>query len=298
MNKTVSETTAGIDPSILLCPDCREVVGTDLHCSGCGRQMRYAEGYYDLLPRALSSSKRGEDSVFRPGGAELARFEGYPWRKLIGRLEIERFDREVVPILPAGAFLELAGESCWAAAIYKSVNPSATVFATDLSRNAITKLAIPVGSMFPHPPDVYATVDAEVLPFQAESFDCIFVQSAMHHFPDPVQMLREVKRVLVRGGRFVAIDHSVPRHFRFLFSTTARARSETYGIQEDLVSFSRWRSCFESAGLPRNSLRVYDNPSYQRNPVFALAGKMISFLPDWLKRSLFPVGLYVIYDKA
>jgi SAM-dependent methyltransferase len=286
-----------IDFELLRCPDCGDSFNSRLRCCQCGRQVQYRDGYYDLLPVDMSAPKRNEDRIFERESAEWKELVGRPWRKLIGRLEIERFEREILPELPVGNFLELAGESCWAAAIYKSVHPSARVIATDVSRNAIVHLAIPLGSMFPHNPDVYATVDAETLPFQDETLDCIFIESAMHHLPEPVTMLRETKRVLAPGGRFVAVDHCVPPHFRFLFSSVAQERAKTYGIQEDLVSFHRWRAYFRQAGLPESSLRVYDNPSYLRNPIFALAGRAISIFPNLIKRTLFPVGLYVVYDK-
>jgi ubiquinone/menaquinone biosynthesis C-methylase UbiE len=283
--------------TFIRCPDCAGKIDNQLVCTACQRRIEHQDGCVNALPSDLSENKLGEDSVFALDSSELAKFEGKPWRKIVGRLEIERFEKEIIPILPQGNFIELAGESCWASAIYKSTYPSATVFATDVSPNAISRIAIPTCKMFPHLPDVFAAVDAERLPFDDESFDCIFIQAAMHHMPEPVKMLSEVKRVLKKGGRFVAVDHAVPAHFRFLFSSTAEERANAHNIQEELVSFRNWKDYFSRAGIPLSSMRVYSNPAYQRNPIFAIVGRMISVLPDSMKSLLFPVGLYVVYDK-
>jgi ubiquinone/menaquinone biosynthesis C-methylase UbiE len=286
-----------LDTRILRCPDCGFSLDKELKCTHCSRQINRIGNCFDLLPTKLSENKVNENLIFKADSIELQKFEDKIWRKLIGRLEIERFDQEVLPSLPVGNFLELAGESCWASAMYKSVNPSATVYATDISFNAINRLAVPLSKMFPQAPDVFASVDAETLPFNDSTFDCIFIESAMHHMPEPVKMLLEIKRVLKRNGYFVAIDHAIPIHFRFLFNRVAKDRIKSYGIQEDLVSFSRWETYFNQAGIPNESLQVYTNPNYQRNPLFGIFGKMISILPDSINRRLFPVGLYVVYCK-
>ncbi len=43
----------------------------------------------------------------------------------------------------------------------------------------------------------------EALPFADESFDCIITVESFYFWPDPLENLREVCRVLRRGGRFV-----------------------------------------------------------------------------------------------
>ena len=108
----ILETGKTIGRLLLKCPDCGKRFDDKLRCSRCFREIRRSNGYYDLLPEKLAANKINEDAIFAPGGSELDRFGQKPWRKLIGRLEIERFDNEIIPILPVGVFLELAGESC------------------------------------------------------------------------------------------------------------------------------------------------------------------------------------------
>ncbi|RYG19972.1 methyltransferase domain-containing protein [bacterium] len=51
---------------------------------------------------------------------------------------------------------------------------------------------------------------AENLPFPDASFDLVTVRHAPHHFHDVPQFLREVRRVLAPGGRFVMSDGTSP----------------------------------------------------------------------------------------
>lgn len=283
--------------NILRCPDCGGSFELNLTCQRCFRKYFTGDNFFNLLPQDLDPEKLSENEIFSDGSRELAKIKDNAWRKLIGRLEIERFDKDIIPILPKGMFLELAGESCWASSLYKAINPDSFVIATDVSQNAIINLAIPLAHMFPYAPDLFAAVDAENLPFQDNTLDCIFIEAAMHHLPDLVTMLVEVKRVLKPGGRFVAVDHSVPRHFRFLFQRSARNRSQEYGIQEALLSYKDWAKSFQQAGLGTNSIHAYTNTQYLRNPYHAIAGKLISLFPETINFRLFPVGLFVIYDK-
>lgn len=57
--------------------------------------------------------------------------------------------------------------------------------------------------------------DAANLPFPDASFDKVIVSFALTIIPEPVKALEEVRRVLVPGGRFVALEmragiHSLP----------------------------------------------------------------------------------------
>jgi len=46
----------------------------------------------------------------------------------------------------------------------------------------------------------------ERLPFATATFDCVVTRLSIHHFPDPLVVLREVKRVLKADGLFVIGD--------------------------------------------------------------------------------------------
>jgi ubiquinone/menaquinone biosynthesis C-methylase UbiE len=48
--------------------------------------------------------------------------------------------------------------------------------------------------------------DARQLPFATASFDVVLTRYSFHHIPDPLPVLREMKRVCRKGGRVVVID--------------------------------------------------------------------------------------------
>jgi ubiquinone/menaquinone biosynthesis C-methylase UbiE len=66
-----------------------------------------------------------------------------------------------------------------------------------------------------------AEADALALPFEDESFDHVWMMWFLEHVADPVGVLREARRVLVRGGAITAIEVDY---------STARAEPSTPGI--------------------------------------------------------------------
>jgi len=54
--------------------------------------------------------------------------------------------------------------------------------------------------------------DAAQLPFPDESFDKVICSYALNIIPDYVQAIREVRRVLVPGGRFISLEMRAEMH--------------------------------------------------------------------------------------
>jgi len=287
----------GIEVELLQCPDCGGEIDRTMQCTSCRAQFALESGVYNLLPRSLDAVKRNEDTVFAADGAEVSKTRGRPWRRIANRPEVLRFDDEVVDLFRGGRFLELGGESCFASSIFKSVFPDSIVYASDVSPNALRNAAIPTSRLFPRQPDYFVAVDAEAIPFKPGTFDAVFALTMMHHLPNPLKMLNEVHRVLKAGGRFIAIDASVPLHFRWLFSAIAEQRARQYGIQESLIPYPKWEAMVRESALPLRSLKIYTQTKYQRNLLYVLAGKMVQRVPARLARRLFPVGIVIDYEK-
>ncbi|HVL32693.1 MAG TPA: class I SAM-dependent methyltransferase [Actinomycetota bacterium] len=52
--------------------------------------------------------------------------------------------------------------------------------------------------------------DAERLPYDTGSFDLVIARGALHHLPDPLAALAEIKRVLADGGTAVVLAEPTP----------------------------------------------------------------------------------------
>ena len=50
------------------------------------------------------------------------------------------------------------------------------------------------------------------MPFRDETFDIVITSYSIHHLPDPVAAVREIARVLKRGGKFGLLDMVVPEN--------------------------------------------------------------------------------------
>lgn len=125
--------------------------------------------------------------------------------------------------------------------------------------------------------------DAHRLPFRDRAVQLVTVRMAPHHFHDPALAVREMARVLGRGGRLGIADGTVPddpaldvfinRLDRLHDPTTVR----NYSARE-------WRGFFEGAGLRVDSVE---------EEAFDLAeGRLLS---EWVARSM---GSSVVFDEC
>ena len=68
------------------------------------------------------------------------------------------------------------------------------------------------------PHAVQVTADALALPFRSAAFDGVSVAFGVRNFHDPLQGLREIRRVLRDGGRVGVLEFSMPRQpLRFVY---------------------------------------------------------------------------------
>jgi ubiquinone/menaquinone biosynthesis C-methylase UbiE len=121
--------------------------------------------------------------------------------------------------------------------------------------------------------------------------------TAIHHLPHPEKMLREVKRVLKKGGIFIAVDGAVPKLFRFLFKAEKDERARKHGIIENLISFREYEKLLEKNGMSKENLTVYTNPSYVEGTIPKIGARILNKLPRIVIKHIFPVGIVIQYTK-
>jgi ubiquinone/menaquinone biosynthesis C-methylase UbiE len=94
----------------------------------------------------------------------------------------------------------------------------------------------------------FVQASAERLPFPAASFDIVTTRLAAHHFDDVAVAMREVARVLRRGGIFVFIDSLAPENPE---SATYQNEVETLRdpTHRRIYTQPEWIAFCEQAGL-------------------------------------------------
>ncbi len=122
-----------------------------------------------------------------------------------------------------------------------------------------------------HSPDIlWLQADGTALPLADASFDRLFCNGSLEHFPDVKRGIREIARILKPGGRAVII---VPNFY-----------VKTEQPMEFAASYWNWKRQFESAGLRVEQTAkdwgpaVFKNANLKR-AIARLAGKIVSALP-------------------
>lgn len=93
----------------------------------------------------------------------------------------------------------------------------------------------------------FLIASADALPFPERSFDAAVARHTLHHHRDVEATLREVRRVLRPGGRFVLVDEAAPSAaFHDWFESIERERDPSHIATRDLDA---WNSLLANAGL-------------------------------------------------
>jgi SAM-dependent methyltransferase len=106
--------------------------------------------------------------------------------------------------------------------------------------------------------------DVTALPFDDGSFTIVVTRFAMHHFPDPAAVLREMVRVCAPGGRIVVVD---------MYASADPAKAAEFNRLERLrdpshvrsLSLADLESLFGGAGLPEPQSTFYELRDEVRN---------------------------------
>ena len=96
-----------------------------------------------------------------------------------------------------------------------------------------------------HEPMVWG--DATILPFKPASFDKLLSTNAFHHYPNPAEALREMRRVLRPGGKAVIVD---PRLDSILSRLTIfGGEALLFGMRVHLHDLAEWQTICLEAGF-------------------------------------------------
>lgn len=82
---------------------------------------------------------------------------------------------------------------------------SARLYGIDISRSMIDEANKRLGKRAE-----FYVGDSQMLPYKDNSFDVVLCNASFHHYPEPVKVLKEVKRVLRNKGVLILGDPTLP----------------------------------------------------------------------------------------
>jgi SAM-dependent methyltransferase len=193
------------------CPQCGSLQNTAdrlVNCSSCSYQYVVSGSVYDLVPVATDRAHERAyyDAVYDASGTEV--------RTSIAECAI-LWDRRDQPELAVvrqmlgnltGKDVLLLGNGASAKELAFLLDRPRTFVYSDLSPRASLQIQR-YYDLDQHSDRVlFAAVDAQSIPFAAETFDVVYGFAFVHHLPEVDEFIRQVYRVLRPGGRAVFMD--------------------------------------------------------------------------------------------
>ncbi|MGH9874457.1 MAG: class I SAM-dependent methyltransferase [Pyrinomonadaceae bacterium] len=157
--------------------------------------------------------------------------------------------------LPAGArVLDVGCGSGWATRLMAEKASSGRVVGIDIA-DEMVKLASETSTSFSNVE--FQVASAEKLPFSDAEFTHAFSMESLYYYADMLAALREIKRVLKPGGRFVTVVD--------LYQENAPSGQwiDQLKVPVQFLSIAEYRSQFESAGF----VNVLDRRLYDPAPI-------------------------------
>jgi ubiquinone/menaquinone biosynthesis C-methylase UbiE len=96
--------------------------------------------------------------------------------------------------------------------------------------------------------------DVTVLPYRDRSFDIVTCRYAFHHFPHPLAVLREMRRVCAPGGRVLVIDSAPSAEKADAFNAMEKLRDPSH---TRALSPEELAALYAEAGLPDPHIRHF-----------------------------------------
>lgn len=89
--------------------------------------------------------------------------------------------------------------------------------------------------------------DVTAMPYADATFDVVTCRFAFHHFPDPLAVLREMRRVCRAGGRVVVVDSAPAAEKADAFNAMEKLRDPSH---TRALPVAEMTALFRAAGLP------------------------------------------------
>jgi SAM-dependent methyltransferase len=157
-----------------------------------------------------------------------------------------------------GRILEIGAGAAWLGAELSKLPTVVEVVVTDFSPKLLKEQAPKVFKLLKANTSKITRMpgDYHKLDFPNNHFDFVVCSAVLHQATNMVQLLREAKRVLKPGGRFVAIREPVWPLIRIKSRARARARLAAAGIHDPFYTLADYKEFFTQAGLPMETRRV------------------------------------------
>lgn len=238
-----------------------------------------------LAPLKASESKYIEKQGYLSGLAHHSELE---FREAEGHLKMEFGSEEewlrciqqdfpkFIPFLAhqcgldfRGRILEIGAGAAWFSAELSKLPNVQEVVATDFSPHLLKELAPRVFKLLQADESKITRTPADFhkLEFRDGEFDFVVCSAVLHHAVSMVDVLREARRVLKPGGRFVAIREPIWPLVKLKSRSRTQARLIEAGVNEHLYTLAEYREFFRQAGLvldPRK-VNLASGPKYLFN---------------------------------
>lgn len=192
------------------CPACgasNELDPRQPHCAGCGLRLADAAGVFDLVPAGSKATERDfYDGEYQGegGGGQLA-IDGLESLWDLALAPQNRLIRATLPALAGRDVLLIGNGASDKELAFLRERPRRLVY-SDLSSNAARRIQARYDLRGYGDCLRFAAVDAEALPFAAQSFDVLYGHAMVHHLPDVPRFLSGAVRCLRPGGMAVFMD--------------------------------------------------------------------------------------------
>lgn len=189
---------------ILRCPACKGDLRQredGLDCPRCGVLYRKHRDLWDLIPTGSSLLKlRERDHYDRKADYYVSMHE--KWRGSPFYRHYHRLFLDDLRGLPAGSLILETGCGLGNDGL-ELLKSGYRLVETDIAPGSLAEARRLHAEEGFSDESAHLLADAENLPFVDGCFDGVFMVASLHHLPDPPASLKEARRVLRQGGRFV-----------------------------------------------------------------------------------------------